>query len=159
MNCKEIQGLLKTNYLDNELKPQDNKAIKEHLKNCRQCQKLEEELRGQQMLFQKIKREEVPEHIWRNIRGAIIEENLEKENRANSGVFEHLRELIWGRRPVFVLASTFAVIVFCVVIVGTVIHKKQALINGEEILANYNLSDESGQLIYNFGTNIEKYLL
>ena len=34
MQCKKIQELLKTDYLDGEANPQEEQFIKQHLKQC-----------------------------------------------------------------------------------------------------------------------------
>lgn len=159
MKCKKIQEWLKGDYLDGELNSKETSLVGEHLRVCAPCRKLEEGFKAQALLFKKINREKVPGHIWNNIRNAIITENLNKETVTSPGILGHLQELIWGRKPIFVLAGAFGVILFVAVLAGALIHKGQSLANGEDIFLEYSLSSENGDFIYGFGTDTEEYFL
>lgn len=159
MKCKKIQEWLKSDYLDSELNSKETGLLREHLKVCASCRKLEEEFKTQGLLFKKINREKVPEHVWIDIRNAIVTENFNKEAAVRPGILEYLQELIWGRKPIFVLASAFGLILFVTVLAGTLIYKRQSLANGEDIFTEYSLSSENGDFIYGFGTDTEEYFL
>ncbi|MFH1441518.1 MAG: anti-sigma factor [Candidatus Omnitrophota bacterium] len=161
MRCDKIQELLKTNYLDGRLNPRQKEDIKQHLEICPRCRKLEQELQAQRVLFKNIGQQEVPERVWHNIRETILAENLNPEPFATVGIFQRLKELIFTPRPVFALASAFAVIIFVVVITGISIHKQQGVINfnNEEIAADYGFNGDASDNIYDLGTNIEQYFL
>jgi anti-sigma factor RsiW len=159
MKCKKIQEWLKSDYLDGELNSKETQLVKEHLGVCSSCRKLEEEYKTQSMLFKESNYEKVPERVWNNIRNAVITENFNKEIVTELGVLEWLRELIWGRKPVFVLASAFGLILFVTVLAGTLIYNRQTLINGEDMFTDYSLNSENGDFIYGFGTDTEEYFL
>ncbi|MCX5656812.1 MAG: hypothetical protein NTZ48_01040 [Candidatus Omnitrophica bacterium] len=161
MQCRKIREVLKTDYLDGEVNVRKQQIIDEHLVQCPECRKLGKELQAQRLLFQKANRQQVPERLWQNIHNAIVEEGLNRETSVNRGVLWRLRESIWSPRPVFALAGALMVIIFVVVFAGTLIQKGQSLgkENGGEMVADYNLNVESGDLIYDLGTGIEEYFL
>ncbi|MFA5272419.1 MAG: anti-sigma factor [Candidatus Omnitrophota bacterium] len=158
MKCKKIQVWLKSDYLDGELNSKETVLVREHLKGCPYCRQLEEELKAKSVLFKNSNVEIVPECVWNNIHNAIVTENFNKE-AAGPGILGQLRELIWNRKPVFVLANAFGLILFITVIAGTLIHKRQTLANGEDVFEEYSLNSENGDFIYGFGTDTEEYFL
>jgi predicted anti-sigma-YlaC factor YlaD len=161
MQCKKIQELLKTDYLDREVNLKQEKCIREHLLECPQCRRLEEELQVQRTLFQEAKQQPVPAHLWQNIRDAIITEGLNPEPAARGGILQRLKESIFTPQPVFALASTFTVIILVLVLTGTFIQKKQLLnkVNIQESIERYSLNGENGDFSYALGTMIEEYFL
>ena len=162
MQCKKIQELLKTDYLDGEVSPQEEQFIKEHLQQCPECGRLEKELQAQRMLFQGAKRTQVPERIWYNIRDAIVTERLNQEEVALSReILERLKNLIFARRPVFVLATSLSVIILLAVIATTFVQNKVFLSkqNAAESIVGYSLNAENEYVLYDLGTSIEEYFL
>jgi anti-sigma factor RsiW len=158
MQCRKIQELLKADYLDGELKPQAEREILEHLRRCPECQKLEKELRAQGKLFQEAKQQQVPEYLWQNIRDAIYAQRLNQEEGVSRRILERLRDLLFGRRPVLVLASALSMIILAAVFAGSFIQKKHYQ-EVREGLAVYSLNGENGDLIDDLGTSIEEYFL
>ena len=159
MRCRKIQELLKTDYLDGEVSQKEEQDIREHLARCPKCRQLEEELQSQRALFQKAKQQRVPEHVWHNIRDAIIRE---EEESLSAGAFERLRNYLFAPKPVFVLATTLAVAIFFAFLSGVFIQKKQSLSkeNISEIdIAVYSLGSASDVPLYELGTDIEEYFL
>ena len=159
MRCRKIQELLKTDYLDAEVSQKQEQDIREHLAHCPKCRQLEKELQSQRALFQKAKQHKVPEHVWHNIRDAIIRE---EEEGLSAGVFTRLRNYLFAPKPVFVLATTLAVAIFFAFLSGVFIQKKQSLSkeNISEIdIAVYSLGSASDVPLYELGTDIEEYFL
>ena len=161
MRCKKIQELLKSDYLDGEVNQREERQISEHLAKCQECQRLEKELQGQRMVFEKAKRQQVPEGVWQNIRDTIVTEQLNEESRVSRGILERLRAFLFPPRPVFAIAGALAAIIFAVIVAGAIIQKKQSFSkeNSAESIAGYNLNGESTDLLYTLGTNIEEYFL
>jgi len=161
MKCKDIQELLKSDYLDRESGQKEEQAIKEHLNYCSECSSLEKELLSQRVVFQKASRPQPPERLWQNIRDAIVSERLERENSARPGIFERLRDLIWYRRPVFALASVLAVTIFVAVLAGGLISRQQFFnkASSSDIYSVYSFSFENGDSAGEMGTSIEEYFL
>jgi len=161
MQCKEIQELIKSDYLDKETDEGTLRQIKEHLDGCPLCRELEERLGDQRGLFQKAKRFEPPKQIWLNIRDAIVSERMASEDSAGLNIIERLRSLLGARRPVFALASVLAVTIFVVVLAGGLINKQQFLdrASNSDIFAVYSLSPDNNVASGDMGTSIEKYFL
>ena len=161
MQCKKIQELLKTDYLDGEVNPQEEQFIKEHLKQCPGCSRLEKELQAQRMLFQGAARKQVPERVWHNIRDAIVAQRLNLRKSLSPGILERLKGLIFTRRPVFALATSFSVLILLAVVTATFIQGKVSLSkqNAAESIAGYSLNGENGYVLYDLGTSIEEYFL
>ena len=157
MDCKKIQELLKTDYLDGEAKEKELSCIKEHLAVCPQCRKLEEELKAGRMIFKNIKRQEVPERVWQNIRDAIVSESLSEESSVVGGILKRLRETILAPRPVFAKAFALTVIIFVAVFFK--VRQPAVIDNGQEVVAGYSLNSENGDLFTDLGTSIEEYFL
>lgn len=148
MNCRKIQELLKTDYLDCRLNPRQKEDIKRHLEICPRCYKSGEELQAQRMFFKKIKQQEVPERVWHNIHEAIVTQEVEQES-------------IFAPRLVFSLASAFAVVILVLSFTGISIYKHQTIIelNNEEIITNYSLTNNTSNTSYDLETSIEQYFL
>jgi predicted anti-sigma-YlaC factor YlaD len=161
MRCKKAQELLKSDYLDGETNPGEMRNIAEHLEQCSKCRSVEKELQAQRMFFQEAKREQPPDHVWQNIRNAIIEESLDQDNQLRAGIFERLREFLWPPRPIFALASALTVVVFIAVLAGVIIQKRQLFNagNGGESFTEYRLNDDSEVALSGLGTGIEEYFL
>jgi predicted anti-sigma-YlaC factor YlaD len=161
MRCKDIQELIKSDYLDKETTEATLSQIKEHLAVCPLCRELEEELQAQRGLFQKAKRFEPPKRIWLNIQDAIVSERMAKEDKAGLSIIERLKGLLGPRRPVFALASVLAMTIFVAVLVGSFSNKQQLLdrAGNNDIFAVYDLSAEGNYPAGNMGTSIEEYFL
>ena len=161
MQCKKIQELLKTDYLDGEVNPKQEQSILEHLAQCPECSRLEKKLQVHRMLFQGTKRRQVPERIWDNIRDAIVTESLNPEASLSRGILERLRDLIFARRPVFVLATSFSVLILLAIIATTFVQRKVSLTRQDaaESIVGYSLNGENGYVLYDLGTGIEEYFL
>lgn len=153
MRCKEIQELLKSDYLDGELRAGDMRLIQEHLEKCPHCKKLEEMLLAQRKLLQEAGHLEVPGRVWQNIRDQIVAERLQEKE----GILGSLRQRVLQPRVVFSLATAFAVIILVV----TLAVKKQAAVStgNDEIIPGYNLNGATANYISDLGTSIEEYFL
>lgn len=161
MQCRKIQELLKADYLDNEISPDVQHDIDEHLKQCAQCRKLEKELQAQRLLFKNAKQEKVPERLWQNIRDSIMSEQPNQERSLSHGFLRRLRELALAPRPAYALVSAFTAVIFVLVFAGAVIQKRQNFSkqSGAEAITEYSVNGESDNLLYGLGTNIEEYFL
>jgi predicted anti-sigma-YlaC factor YlaD len=161
MECRQIQELLKSDYLDGEVSERDGKYIKEHLDLCVACRELEKEVQAQRKFFQSTKQHPVPGHVWQNIQNSIIMEGVKQEEQLNRGVWFRLKTFLSFPRPGFVLASTLAVVTLVLVLVGTNIERQQysSKENSLEIVSGYNLNGASDNVITDLGTSIEQYFL
>jgi len=159
MGCKDIQELLKSDYLDGELGPARKQAVREHLLKCPACRQLEGRLKAQRELLQSAKKELPPERVWQNIRRAIAAERAGEESKIRS-ILEHLRESLLMPRPVFALAAALTAIICVVVLAGAIMRTQPFYTSNDEgVLAVYMLNGESGNLSNDLGTTIEEYFL
>jgi len=162
VQCKKIQELLQTDYLDGELTQEDAQLIKAHLGQCSACSGLEKTLQAQRMLFQGVKTQPVPERIWNNISDAIVTERLKQPEGLISGILERLRGLIFVRRPAVVLATSFFSVIIMLAFFANLAIQRQAVLskqNAAEEIAGYSSSAENGNVLDDLGTNIEEYFL
>ncbi|MCX5707430.1 MAG: zf-HC2 domain-containing protein [Candidatus Omnitrophica bacterium] len=161
MLCKNIQELIKSDYLDKEIDEAALRQVKEHLAACPFCREMEERLQAQRRIFQSATRFEPPKRIWLNIQDAIVSERMANEDSAKSGIIERLRGLLGPRRPIFALASVLAVTIFVVVLAGGLINKQQFLdrAGSSDIFSVYGFSSDSNYPAGDMGTSIEKYFL
>jgi len=162
LQCKKIQEVLKADYLDKELGAKEEQLVKEHLKQCSGCRVFEKELQAQRMFFQGVKRQQVPEHIWSNIRDAIVTQRLKQEAGLIPGILQRLRNLLSVRKPAVVLAtSLFSIIIILALFTNAAI-QNQIFLNKKvaaENIAGYSLADQNGYVLYDLGTGIEEYFL
>ena len=159
MDCKRIQELLATDYLDGRLSLPELKTVREHLAGCPSCAALEKELLAQREIFQQSKRASVPPEIWHNISSKIIIERLRKEQQAM--LWERLIGMIRRPRPVFALASIFAVMIMVAAFSGIILRQRPAekQEGAQQAASVYGLRPVNGEVISDLGTNIEKYFL
>lgn len=161
MQCKRIQELLKTDYLDQEA-DQKKQLVKEHLAQCSACSELEKNLQIQRMLFQGAKRQSVPERVWHNIAEAIVTERLKPEEDLIPGILEWLKGLIFKRRPAVVLATSLFSMIIIFAFFTNIAIQRQVLLsrqNAAESIAGYSLNSNNGYTLDDLGTNIEEYFL
>lgn len=158
--CKKIQELLQADYLDKEAGQKEERIIKVHLAGCSACRGLEKKLQAQRVFFQGVKRQQVPERVWSNIRDAIITEHLKQKEGLIPGILERLRRLIFAPRPAVVLATVFSVIIMVAVFTSVTIQQMSlSKQNAAESIAGYSLNDKNGYVLDDLGTSIEEYFL
>ena len=115
MECKKIREKLMTDYLDNELEPQQGIEIDRHLEACADCRELLETVRESTVIPFKEAREVQPDPVvWQRIQQRIL---AEKEPLAGwiDQVRDFLRPLLVMPRPVFRAAFVTALILMIVV--------------------------------------------
>ena len=162
IQCKKIQELLQTDYLDQETDQQEERFITEHLKQCSECSGLEKRLQAQRILFQRAKHQPVPERLWSKIAEAIVTERLKQKEGLFVGIRQRLRDLIAVRRPAVVLVtSLFSVIIILALFANTTIQNQISLNRqaAAESIAGYSLNGQNGYALYDLGTGIEEYFL
>jgi len=161
MQCKKIQELLTSDYLDGETNQRERKFIDEHLGQCPACLRHLEELQAQRALFQKAKRQQVPERIWLDIRDNIVMERLNQESRLSRRILdlERLKGFLFPPRPVFALASALTTVIFVMIFAVIVNQKNQYFSKENELFSGYSLNSDNGDSLADLGTNIEQYFL
>jgi len=102
MNCSQVQGLLLTDYADDQLTSQQKAKLDAHISECAQCREFFETVR---LAVEPLKNAEVlvpPEEIWQNIK-----ESVERPGASRSGVLSGIWDWLESlfKRPVPVLAG------------------------------------------------------
>ena len=109
MNCNKVQELLMTDYLDGELKPENEDGVKKHLETCSQCKAFEQTLRQNVVEpFKNLEEIQPPPSVWTKIHATITEE----EQKKRQGEFnwldwlkEKLNLIFLFPRPAYTLAT------------------------------------------------------
>ena len=83
MNCKRMQGLILTDYIDNQMDEKEKLSIEEHLSDCRSCRDFALNARKACVgSFANVEKVNPPEFVWRRVREGIITQQRKKENFA-----------------------------------------------------------------------------
>ncbi len=161
MKCRQVQELLKSDYLDGQIREREGKMVMDHLASCAACRQIENELRLQREFFQRSLQHPVPERVWQKIQNTVVMENVRRKERLGSNAWFSPSSFFFSRPSVFVLASSLAV-VFLIAFLAAITNQKKQYIAAEgslEIISGYNLNGSSDNLITDLGTSIEQYFL
>lgn len=108
MNCKKIQELLLTDYLDKEADVKIRVAIQRHLGECSACKDFEERLRLSAVSpFKNSVTPKVPPEIWLNIKDQILERQSSKLSLVD--VIRERLKIFSLPRPALAYASAIAI--------------------------------------------------
>ena len=167
MNCKSIQELILTDYLDDELDIQQKKVIDGHLASCVHCQEFlavaKETSVDPLSQSQKISLSE--EKIWQNIKQQIDVNPSPKEESVLSNIFSRITDLLVLPQPILVTTG-FVVLILTMMLSfefmkKSELAKKIAMEKRQELVAyifsefSVNKSDDDA----GYGTAIEEYFL
>ncbi len=156
MNCKKIQELLVTDYLDGELSTTILDSIKQHMDSCIHCRQFEQETQRIMLPFEKARYIEPPTRVWKGVREKIIAEQMLPQDSLFACLVERLREFLFiYRQPVF---ATIALTVVAFALIFIHMPEQTDILNvvAEDI---GSMNHEENDMICDFGTDIEKYFL
>jgi len=114
MNCKKIQELILTDYVDGEMAEDKKILLDGHISECKKCREFLSLVKETTVApLGNAKRDNLSEDvIWSKIREEIhSEEDLVYEE--GPGFFERIRDMLFSPQPAFAL-GTFAVILLLV---------------------------------------------
>jgi predicted anti-sigma-YlaC factor YlaD len=164
MNCKKIQKLIMTDYIDGEASGAVASRIKTHLSHCSDCRAFEQAVRQKSaILFKDLDPVQPPAEVWQNIKEAIREDQTQYAPSFLERLFDFLRESFVVRRPTYALATVFTIILAIGIFLQTPFHKqmlvKDYLSQKSAFMVAMNGS-LNGDLdkVTDFNTAIEKYL-
>ena len=164
MNCKKVQELILTDYLDNELKAYARDEIKAHLASCSRCREFEQAAqRDAHGLFRGLGPVQPPESVWQNIKGAIQQKQQQSVPVFLERLFDLVRESFVVRRPAYAFATAFTVILTVVFFMGQPARQKMLvkdyLIQKSAFMVALNKAP-NGEIdsVVDFNTAIEQYL-
>ena len=150
MNCKKIQELLITDYLDGELDQVLCNRIHQHISGCIHCRQFEERI----VPFHGIRHIEPPTRVWENICEKITTEQMLPQGNWFEYLLERLREfLLIHRQPVFATVTVFTIMVIALMSIQGQIKTD----TGGIVVEDFGLwiDEENGAI----GTAIEEYFL
>lgn len=162
MNCKKIQRLLLTDYLDGELDRGTLGHIKQHMDSCAHCKAVEQKLQEVRAPFKKAKHINPPARIWQCICERITAEQILPEGSLFECLVERLREFLFIRRqPVFATATiTLTIIIFALIFIHIPVQRQIETDAWNVVAKDIGFwIDEKDGAIYDFGTDIEEYFL
>ncbi|MCM8784023.1 MAG: zf-HC2 domain-containing protein [Candidatus Omnitrophica bacterium] len=151
MKCKHFQNLIKTDYLDKELKGDLYLKVEEHLKTCPVCQKLKEELLKEKELFRNFQDNVVPESVWDNIYNEITQGPLKK-----TYWLDLLRGFIIKRKRLVFATLFTGIFILGGIVLKNVISEEKTI---QFLFRNYFLNGETKEFFYDFGTSFEEFFL
>jgi len=127
MNCKKIQDLIITDYLDNELKSGLQAKIKAHIEKCAACCQFEQALRQAAVEpFKHVQKLQPPEYLWHRIKETVTADLPETEP---AGVLVKVKDalgfLFQFPKPVFAAALVVTVVLVSTVYTRVIVQKKQ----------------------------------
>lgn len=154
MNCKKIQRLLLTDYLDGESDRVSLDRIRQHMANCVHCKQFEQEIQGVRDSFERARYIEPPARVWGSICEKITAEQMLPQGSLFAYMIERLREFMFVHKPVFITATAFATITIALLLV----HQIQTEPPASNDVAVFMIDEENGA-IDDFGTDVEKYFL
>jgi len=149
MNCKIIEELILTDYVDGKLRGEALQEVEAHIASCANCRKIAEKLALAEKAFKDIDREEPPPTVWHNIKAEISV----RHNR----LFPSLSHL----RPA-VLIATAVLLVFFTILVTQIMPGKsiiQPAADQDDILALASTGEGWNGEDYDLGTSVEEYFL
>ncbi len=158
MNCKKIQELLLTDYLDGELKTMILDSIKQHMDGCIHCRQFEQEIQRVRLPFEKVRYIEPPTRVWEGVREKIIAEQMLPQDSLFACLVERLREFLFiYRQPVFA-TTTIALAVVAFALIFT--HMPERTDTLDVVAEDFGfMVIAENDAICDFGTDIEKYFL
>ncbi|MFH0731676.1 MAG: zf-HC2 domain-containing protein [Candidatus Omnitrophota bacterium] len=155
MNCKEIQEIIITDYLDNEISEGLRKEITLHLSACSECKRFEEAMRKTAVEpLKQAEKKNAPKALWYNIKDKI--------ESAPKPAFFHMP------RPAFAAAAilTVLIIAFSFIMRLSVRHdtaevylQEQAQFLVSLTSGNGNTNDYEEQDNENLSSAVEEYFL
>jgi len=113
MNCKSIQELLLTNYIDGEMIDSERKIVDDHLKSCQKCKEFA--LLAKKVgvdSFSGLERALPSEDIWQRIKRQVVFESEKRNILKNAFFLENIKNAFALTRPRLVLASILFVALF-----------------------------------------------
>jgi len=166
VNCKNIQDLLLTDYLDGQLEEEKKKSFDNHLSSCFNCREFASV--AQNNIMQPFINAEnfIPsDHIWERIKKAIEEKPEPVRSGFLTSFWNSIKESFLFPRPAYALAGILVIFVVAMSVNRMSLERQQKTIHESEkeieyitYLAEATLDvsvDQNG----GYGTAIEYYFL
>jgi len=156
MDCKKIEEVILTDYVDGRLEGRALKDFEAHLASCSKCRAFASEIAGISTEFRKAGHMAPPAAVWERIRTVVAEEPVEVIPGRN--IFEPIRLFFDKARPVLV-AATAAMLILAVLITARIVSNRGAISQEDEIFSMVDLGENANGFDYDLGTPAESYFL
>lgn len=166
MNCKKIQELILTDYIDEQIEQDQKRLIEDHLSSCVHCREFAEAAKTS-IIDPLSNTEKVApsDQVWLNIKESIEQEPAKENLGSYEDFFRKLKDMIMPQRPAYALAGVFVIILVAMtaikinqpsqeIAVRETQQESEAITYIVEAMQDDEL-DENGD----YGTAIEEYFL
>lgn len=153
MDCKKIEEIILTDYMDGRLDSRELKAVEAHLASCGRCRELASEAAGIGKELRLAEELTPSPAVWQRIRAAISGEPARAMPAQN--FFQSLRLSFARLRPAIVVASAVAVIL--AVLITARLMPPGGSLGQEEIMSLVSIEENGAG--YDLGTPVESYFL
>jgi len=164
MNCKKVQELILTDYIDNEASEKVRDLIKAHIASCEACRVFEQAVRQRAGgVFRDTGPVEPPAEIWHRIQDALREERLQETPSYLERMLNAARESFFFRRPAYAFATALTVLLV-IAAFGGVPLRRQMLVRDylnqktSFMIAMNDPANGETDRVVEFETAIERYL-
>ena len=159
MNCKRMENLILTDYIDGNLKARALEELGLHLRSCPSCNALAKELRAAGKLFRAAGQEAAPKEVWHKILAEIY--TAPAKSRFPEAILMYVRYYLSHLKPAVVIASAAVLLLFALATIRLMPHKDylETTIAKNDILAMSYINDEEDGSEYDLGTPAEMFFL
>ncbi len=166
MNCKNVEELILTDYLDGQMDEGQKKQLEKHLASCVHCREYELAVRKTVIgPFDNSERVNPPAVIWHKIKEQIEEEQKEELTSPFADFIRSIKSLLYVPKPAFAVAM-IVILLLVTVSVIKLPSKNQEIVkvdteNQVECIT-YLISvfdQDSANEDNDFETSIEEYFL
>jgi len=155
MRCKQIQKMLLTGYLDDELDPVLRRRVSAHIEKCAYCREFEKQVKEIAIdPFDTAGRPLPPEIVWENIKNRVENGTSRRFLRT---FFWDMKRIIGSPRPLFGFA-TVAVLLVVLILPGMQNRAQDRRVSyflAEELDFFDSLEDENGIASQDIGIPME----
>ena len=159
MNCKRMEKLILTDYIDGNLKGRALEDVELHLKSCPSCRALAQDLRAAGKLFRAVGQEATPSGVWHNILAEISA--VPVRSHFAEDALAYARYYLSHLKPAVVMASAMVLLLFVLAAVRFMPHRDylETAAARDDILAISHTGDEEDESEYDLGTPAEMFFL
>ena len=159
MDCKEMEEIILTDYIDGKIAGQALRSVEAHLASCIRCRGLASELASIRAPFRKTERMEPPSEVWERIRAEVSRKPIDSVFAQDT--FQSIRLFFARLRPAIVV-MTAAALILAVLTVARLMPQKGMRTppaSGDDILSLVTSDENENGALYDFGTPAENYFL
>lgn len=162
MDCKKMEELIITDYMDGRLESAALEKAESHIASCSRCRKLVEDLRSIRAVFKGARIEEPPFSVWQGVREEISGIHKKKVSMDLAhGFFALARPFFAHFKPAIAIATTAVLILVILTAIRLLPFGGQTVIpiDQDDILSITMAEGNGNDKEYDFNTAAEEYFL